>query len=114
MFVFIENHYLEDIRKHTSGSRDTDAKCRYLGAIIDLFLNIQITFIQIQLKVRLMTVIYQKHPKELNAIRFSWIISIFYDLLGKTLGGGRSGPLWYFEAHEYARYLIGLRGGRTV
>ena len=71
---------------------DTDAKCRYLGAIIDFFFNIQITFIQIQLKVRLMTVIYQKHPKELNAIRFSWILSIFCDLLGKTLGWVAAAP----------------------
>ena len=61
-----------------------------------------------------MTVIDQKHAKGLNAIRFSWILSIFCDLLGKTLGGGRSGPLWYFEAHEYARYLIGLKSPSAI
>ena len=39
-----------------------------------------------------MTVIDQKHAKGLNAIRFSWILSIFCDLLGKTLGGAAAAP----------------------
>ena len=35
-----------------------------------------------------MTVIDQKHAKELNAISFSWILSIFFNLKKKNRGGG--------------------------
>jgi len=35
-------------------------------------------------------------------------VNIFW-LIAKNLGGGKEGPLWYFEAQEYSRYWIGLK-----